>query len=186
MMNMKKFTTYIPDVNPYAGVMANVVFYRDAKKRDWYESQKLFAEDTLKFCYDDNNVIVQYSYDVSALTPDGYSVAEVKDFEVDGDINLIDGTWTFNGKNITKRIYTSKEIQQRAESQRQCLIASASETISLWQSELLLGVISDEDKASLMQWIAYIKRLNALNFNQINDVMAYNEIEWPERPENVA
>ena len=186
MMNMKNFTTYIPDVNPYAGLSVNVIFFRDAKKRDWYESQKLFAKDTLKVCYVDKNVIVQYSYDVSALTPDGYSVAEVKGFEVDSDINLIDGTWIFNGKNITKRIYTPKEIQHRAESQRQRLIASASETISLWQSELLLGVISDEDKARLMEWMAYIKKLNAMNFSRINDEVDYNEIEWPEVPGNVA
>lgn len=51
MMNMKNFTTYIPDVNPYAGLSVNVIFFRDAKKRDWYESQKLFAKDTLKVCF---------------------------------------------------------------------------------------------------------------------------------------
>ncbi|WP_213322545.1 tail fiber assembly protein [Klebsiella aerogenes] len=182
MMNMKNITTYIPEVNPYAGAPVSIIFYRDEKGRDWYESQKLFAEDTLKVCYNDKNVIVQYSRDVSSLVPDGMSVAEVTDFNLAPDIILTDGTWSFDGENIVKRTYTAPEIQQRAEDKRQQLIASASDTISLWQSELLLGVINDEDKASLIQWMAYIKALQVLDFSDMDDETGYDAIVWPEPP----
>lgn len=182
MMIMRNLTAYTPENNPYAGASVDVAFCRDSAGRDWYESQKLFASDTLKVCYASNGVIVQYAYDVSALTPLGQSVAEVKDFTPEDGTNLTDGTWVFNGTGIVKRTYSAEEIQQRAERQRQKLITTATGTISLWQSELLLGTIADDDKASLVKWIAYIKALQAPDFTGITDEASYNTIEWPESP----
>ena len=185
-MIMKNMTTYTPEVNPYGGVLNGITFFRDEEGRDWYESQKLFAEDTLKICYNDENVITQYSCDVSALVPYEGSVAEVAGFTPEQGDYLNDGTWVFDGKNIVKRTYTAQEIRERAERRRQSLIAAASNTISLWQSELLLGLISDDDKSGLIKWITYAKALKALDFSRINDEVDYNEIKWPEAPENVA
>lgn len=37
------------------------------------------------------------------------------------------------------------------------LIDEAKSTISVWQSELLLDMISDEDKEDLTKWVKYIK-----------------------------
>ncbi|WP_213322306.1 tail fiber assembly protein [Klebsiella aerogenes] len=182
MMNMKNITTYIPEVNPYAGAPVSIIFYRDSKGRDWYESQELFDAKSLKVCYNDKKVIVQYSMDVSTLVPDGVSVAEVVNFTPEAGVNLADGTWIFDGKNIVKRTYTALEIQQRAEDKRKFLISSASDTISLWQSELLLGQINDDDKASLIQWMAYIKALQVLDFSDIEDETGYDAIVWPQTP----
>lgn len=182
MMNMKKLSLYTPAVNPYEGAFCKIDFFRDEDGRDWYESQKLFSPDTLKISYNSNNVIKQYDYDVSSIIPYGVSVAEVEGFIPEPDTDITDGTWIFDGKNIVKRTYTALEIQERAESRRQNLISSASETISLWQSELLLGVINDEDKASLIQWMAYIKALQVLDFSDIDDETGYDAIVWPEPP----
>lgn len=182
MVVMKNFAPYIPDVNPYAEAGMTIAFCRDSEGRDWYDSQALFAADTLKVCYHDNGVIVQYAYDASALTPVGLSVAEVSDFSLDAGINLIDSTWIFNGESIVKRTFTAEELQQKAEQQRQALIASASDTISLWQSELLLGSITDDDKASLIKWMAYIKAVKALDFTGITDQAGFNAIVWPVEP----
>ncbi|SQY55137.1 tail fiber assembly protein [Escherichia coli] len=69
-------------------------------------------------------------------------------------------------------------VQKKAE-----LLATAKSTISLWQTELLLGAISDDDKASLMEWVGYIKKLQALDFSNIADADGYDGIPWPEKPD---
>lgn len=50
---------------------------------------------------------------------------------------------------------------EAAEQRKAALTEDARATISLWQTELQLGVISDEDKASLINWLAYIRELQA-------------------------
>jgi hypothetical protein len=51
---------------------------------------------------------------------------------------------------------------EAAEQQKAALLAEAQTTISLWQTELQLGIISDEDKASLIAWMNYIKAVQAV------------------------
>ncbi|HFP3565262.1 TPA: tail fiber assembly protein, partial [Escherichia coli] len=69
-----------------------------------------------------------------------------------------------------------------AESQRSALISDAKETISLWQSELLLGIISDDDKESLTEWLSYIKALQGLDLSDVADEESYNATVWPDEP----
>lgn len=64
-----------------------------------------------------------------------------------------------------------------AEQQKAALLLEAQTTISLWQTELQLGIISDDDKASLIAWMNYIKALQAV------DTSAAPDINWPEKPE---
>ncbi|MGP6138173.1 tail fiber assembly protein [Enterobacter chuandaensis] len=64
-----------------------------------------------------------------------------------------------------------------AEQQKTMLLAEAQATISLWQTELQLGVISDEDKASLIAWVNYIKAVQAVDTSKAPD------ITWPDKPE---
>jgi len=72
---------------------------------------------------------------------------------------------------------THEEFVAQAEATRARLVSSAKQTISIWQSELLLGEISDEDKASLKLWIAYIKNVLSVDISQAPDV------SWPATPE---
>lgn len=60
---------------------------------------------------------------------------------------------------------------------KSALLAEAQSTISLWQTELQLGIISDNDKASLITWMKYIQALNAV------DTSTAPDIEWPVKPE---
>ncbi|HAV8470759.1 TPA: tail fiber assembly protein, partial [Escherichia coli] len=46
-----------------------------------------------------------------------------------------------------------------------------------WQTELQLGIISDDDKASLINWLSYIKDIQAV------DTSSAPDINWPESPE---
>ncbi|MHC5593211.1 tail fiber assembly protein, partial [Escherichia coli] len=54
---------------------------------------------------------------------------------------------------------------------------AANSKISLWQTELQLGIISDDDKAALIAWIGYIKSVKAIDTSTAPDVI------WPELPE---
>ncbi|HED1590590.1 TPA: tail fiber assembly protein [Enterobacter asburiae] len=65
---------------------------------------------------------------------------------------------------------------ETAEQQKAALLAKAQTTIGLWQTELQLGIISDEDKASLISWLTYIKQLQIVNTSTAPD------IEWPVPP----
>lgn len=65
---------------------------------------------------------------------------------------------------------------EAAERQQEALISTAKSKISLWQTELLLGIITDDDKASLMEWVTYIKELQAI------DTSMPENIKWPEPP----
>ena len=63
-----------------------------------------------------------------------------------------------------------------AEQQKTNLLNAANSKISLWQTELQLGIISDDDKAALIAWIGYIKAVQAV------DTSAAPNITWPEQP----
>lgn len=64
-----------------------------------------------------------------------------------------------------------------AEQQKTSMLKDANATISLWQTELQLGIISDDDKASLIAWIGYIKAVQAV------ETSTAPEITWPEQPQ---
>lgn len=69
--------------------------------------------------------------------------------------------------------------QDRAESQRQSLLTAANAATADWRTELQLDIISEEDKAILIEWMAYIKTLKALDFSGVGDEAEYNSIVWP-------
>ncbi|HBM7610036.1 TPA: tail fiber assembly protein [Enterobacter asburiae] len=85
---------------------------------------------------------------------------------------------TWNGSEWV----TDTEAQQAAnveaaEQKKSALLLEAQAAISLWQTELQLGIISDEDKASLIAWMNYIKAVQAV------DTSKAPEITWPDKPE---
>ncbi|HEG2053459.1 TPA: tail fiber assembly protein [Enterobacter kobei] len=63
-----------------------------------------------------------------------------------------------------------------ADKQKAALLVEAQETISFWQTELQLDIISDEDKASLITWMQYIKEVQAVDTSKAPD------ITWPTPP----
>lgn len=65
---------------------------------------------------------------------------------------------------------------EESERQKAALLAEAHAAISLWQTELQLGTINTEDKASLIEWLAYIKLIQAIKASTAP------EINWPEKP----
>lgn len=73
---------------------------------------------------------------------------------------------------------SKEQLIAMAEQQKVALLTEAQSTISLWQTELQLGIISDEAKLSLIAWMKYIQALQKVDTATIQDVM------WPEPPEN--
>lgn len=63
-----------------------------------------------------------------------------------------------------------------AEQQKAALLAEAQATISVWQTELQLGIISGEDKTKLVAWINYIKDVQGI------DTSIAPSIVWTDKP----
>lgn len=85
---------------------------------------------------------------------------------------------TWNGSEwVTDNEAQHKADVEEAEKQKAALLAEAQTTISLWQTELQLGIISDEDKASLIAWMSYIKAVQTV------DTSKAPGITWPDKPE---
>ncbi len=171
--NLKNFTPYTPENPPVEGAL----YLISEDGHDWYECQKLFAEDTYKIMYNSSNIIVSITTDVSALCPLDASVAELETLP-DG-VN-IDGGWYYRDGEV---LPVPVDYSQQAEKRRQSLLTEAKDAISDWKTDLELGLISDEDKEKLKAWRIYAKSLQAMDFTAITDKAAYDAIEWPVSPE---
>ncbi|QJT79571.1 tail fiber assembly protein [Kosakonia sp. MUSA4] len=77
---------------------------------------------------------------------------------------------------------TTGELLVEAKAKQANLISSAKNTISIWQTELQLGIISDDNKASLIAWISYINILQSLDFSSITEKASYEAFVWPTTP----
>lgn len=114
MINIKNFTSGAPKT-PEQLELANkhrVLFLFSEDGQEWYESQKQFASDTIKFSYDDNGVIRSISRDVSALWPLNLNVAEVPDTTANRRAD-ISGRWGFDGTNVVDLMTQDKAREQK-------------------------------------------------------------------------
>ncbi|GAL59068.1 tail fiber assembly protein homolog TfaE [Pseudescherichia vulneris NBRC 102420] len=84
-------------------------------------------------------------------------------------------TWNTNEWVTDAEAQHAADVE-KAEQKQSALLAEAQKTISLWQTELQLDIISDKDKISLILWLTYIKELQSL------DPDAAPNIKWPIPP----
>ncbi|WP_161975894.1 tail fiber assembly protein [Enterobacter cancerogenus] len=174
MNNLGKFDKYTPDDPEFPGAM----YLRNGDGTDWYSiawDEARVIENIYAATNDDCDIVC-VTDDATALVPLGLTVWEIPKSEAPSDIlkqgygaSIVDGSYVIN--------YAAK-----AESQRQNLLAGANSSIADWRTELQLDVISDDDKASLVKWMAYIKALKALNLSSLEDEADYNAINWPRLP----
>lgn len=71
---------------------------------------------------------------------------------------------------------TPVELIEQAGQYRNSLLSTAQDTISIWQTKLLLGRLSDSEKKSLNSWLDYIDEVEAI------DTSTTTEIIWPNDP----
>ncbi|EBX6689621.1 tail fiber assembly protein, partial [Salmonella enterica subsp. salamae serovar Sofia] len=91
-----------------------------------------------------------------------------------------DGSWLYrDGKVLPVPV----DYQAKAETTRQKLLTDANSTIADWRTELALGEISDDDKASLTKWMAYIRELKSLDLTGVSDEATFTAIRWPALPQ---
>lgn len=172
MITLKNFVQYEPEFKDF---LFNAIFLQSDEGLDWYYHMSRFQADTLKICYDKNNIIRSFSNQVDRLFPLGMSVSEVDQTDVPEGLN-IHGEWVWNGTKIIPRQLTREELIQQAETRRGELLAEASDVIALLQDASDLGIAADEEAAMLLLWKRYRVMLNRLDLSTLPD------IQWPERP----
>ncbi|ECK5981060.1 tail fiber assembly protein [Salmonella enterica] len=164
-------------------------FLESEDGQDWYDCQSLFSDDTAKIMYDHEGVIWGVvnkpvpqrgnTYAVSMLWPVNMSVAEIDAADCPDDCRG-DGSWLYrDGKVLPVPV----DYQAKAEVTRQKLLNDANITIADWRTELALGEISDDDKASLTKWMSYIKVLKTLDLTGVSDETTFTAIRWPALPQ---
>jgi len=57
------------------------------------------------------------------------------------------------------------------------LISEANSITQAWQTQLRLEMITDTDKAALMEWMKYVQDVQAVNIQAVPDVI------WPQKPQ---
>ncbi len=154
---------------------SSVLYLKDEAGADWYESQKLFGDETLKFVFNSSGVIISMNYDVTKLWPVGNSVAEVDTSKVPVGLD-IDGGWVFNGENITVREYTAEELIAQASVKRNSLMTFANSATPPLQDALDIGDATEEELTLLKAWKTYRVLLNRLDLSTAPDII------WPEIP----
>ncbi|EAW1350449.1 tail fiber assembly protein [Salmonella enterica subsp. enterica serovar Enteritidis] len=172
-MELKNVTRYIPDDPDYDN---NFLYFRSEDGQDFYESLSKFTK-KYKLCIDSENIIRSVSEDVSRLYPAGFSVVEVN--KLPAGFNIY-GDWQYKKGAV---VAVPVDYHAKAETTREKLLTDANSTIADWRTELALGEISDDDKASLTKWMAYIRALKTLDLTGISDEATFNKIQWPVLPQ---
>ncbi|EFI5751610.1 tail fiber assembly protein [Escherichia coli] len=144
--------------------------------KNWYEELKNFASDTIKMVYTGDGRVVWVGKDVTGIEPRNASVIEVPDITANRRITA-PGYWFYRNDEFVF------DYKLKAEDERDALLKQASIMTSEWEKDLLLGLISDEDRERLKAYRIYAKSLQAMDFSPITDKTSYNAIEWPVSPE---
>ncbi|HHU7234912.1 TPA: tail fiber assembly protein, partial [Escherichia coli] len=62
---------------------------------------------------------------------------------------------------VIKRTYTEEEQRQQAENEKQSLLQLVRDKTQLWDSQLRLGIISNENKQKLTEWMLYAQKVES-------------------------
>ncbi|ELT4254630.1 tail fiber assembly protein, partial [Escherichia coli] len=129
----------------------------------------------IKIAYTSDGVIVAINKDVSTINPEGLSVVEVADITANRRAD-ISGKWMFKDGVVIKRTYTEEEQRQQAENEKQSLLQLVRDKTQLWDSQLRLGIISDENKQKLTAWMLYAQKVESTDTSIL-------PVTFPEQPE---
>ncbi len=85
----------------------------------------------------------------------------------------------WNGEGWETNTQAQREAAvSAAQAEKSARIIEANSVTQAWQTQLLLDIITDKDRALLITWMEYLQAVQAV------DVSATPEINWPSRPEN--
>ncbi|QET58576.1 tail fiber assembly protein [Citrobacter portucalensis] len=177
MIHLKSFTEYTPESEENAELNAefSALFLRSQDGVDWYDAQAGFGPDTMKIVYDNSNVIVGYSTDVSTLVPYGCSVVEMS-LSMIPETLTDDNTWQFIDGEITPRLYSQKEQTVKAEGEKLSRLSHATSAIAPLQDAVDLDMATEDEATALNEWKKYRVMLSRVKPEDAPD------ITWPELP----
>ncbi|MEM8074724.1 tail fiber assembly protein [Morganella morganii subsp. sibonii] len=101
-------------------------------------------------------------------------------FEIDEKIK---GMHKMTKKEVEVHInppVTREQQIAEVEAEKQRLIAEASQKTQLWQTQLMLDIITEEDKTSLKEWMLYVQEVQAV------DPSLGSGVVWPTPPASPA
>ncbi|PBR43952.1 phage tail protein, partial [Escherichia coli] len=133
--------------------------------------------DTLKVIYVETGEVVWVGKDITSICPENKSVIELPDITANRRIEA-SGYWFYRNDEFVF------DYKLKAEDECDALLKQVSIMTSEWEKDLLLGLISDEDREKLKAYRIYAKSLQAMDFSAITDKTTYNNISWPEQPQN--
>lgn len=151
-----------------------VQYFKDESGLDWFEYLPKFTKKYSIAIENDTGVVRSISEDTSRLYPVGLTVVDVDSLPDGCDIF---GGWIFDGEKVVPRTYTPEELQVQAEDQKESLIADANKKTQAWQTQLMLGMINDEDKKALIAWMAYVQSIQSIDTHQPETIV------WPPQPD---
>lgn len=171
-MKLVNLQVYTPDELHFG---EGIQYFRCEQGCDWFNSLSQFKKKYALLVNNTTGVICAITEEISRLYPVGMTVVEVDELPEGAAAG---GEWVFDfeSERVSPRVYTTAELVEAAEDHRASLLADARVKINEWQSELTLGIISDDEKALLIEWLAYIKALKAV------DTSAAPKITWPNTP----
>ncbi|CAH0263148.1 hypothetical protein SRABI106_02865 [Rahnella aquatilis] len=104
---------------------------------------------------------------------EGQTVIEVKaGVEAGIGYSIVDGEFVAPA-TVTP---SKEELIVKADKQKQQILQSVNTTTQMWQTQLTLGIITNDDKEALTAWMKYAQSVNAV------DTSASPNITWPSEP----
>ena len=104
---------------------------------------------------------------------EGQTVIEVKaGVEAGIGYSIVDGEFVAP-ETVTP---SKEELIVEADKQKQQILQSVNTTTQMWQTQLTLGIITNDDKEALTAWMKYAQSVNAV------DTSASPNITWPSEP----
>ncbi len=173
-MELRNVTRYYPENMPYG---EGIQYFRSEDGQDFYESLDKFTKKYKLCTHPETGVIYSMAEDVSRLYPVGFTIVEVDELP---EGFCIEARWYYKDGEV---LPVPVDYRQQAESERARLTAITEREISDKKTDLLLGIIDDEEKEKLKAWRIYAKELQSMDFSAVTDKASYNAIEWPVSPE---
>ncbi|MCX9004545.1 tail fiber assembly protein [Citrobacter portucalensis] len=145
-----------------------VLFLFSESGQEWYESQKLFSDSTIKFAYDSAGAICCISHDISSIWPYNLSVVELPATEANLRVTLGDDWFYQDGK-----LQQIRDYQAIAVAERDNRMAEATKRINWLEAAREDSDITDEEEVELTALRAYRTALRRLDLSSAPDV------NWP-------
>lgn len=111
--------------------------------------------------------------DDATEVPDNLA-AEFMGVEPDGKYRIPGASGLPEWKDVPP--LTQEELIAIADAEKSTRIAEAGNRTQVWQTQLMLGMITDNDKTALKAWMQYIQALQSVDTSAAPDVL------WPVTP----